>query len=158
MKRLFNIITLFTVLFAAVELTSCNNDPSVGEMKIVASDAEMNGLGGKLNIPYTLNGADGVKPSVECSDSWIRNFKVYDTIIQCDVEANPTKEARSTTITIFYERYCSTTITVTQGVADSDFVINVTPTGAYSSLVNYVPINYEGPFFFLVVDNSYFEM
>ena len=158
MKRILSIITLLAVALTAVQFTSCNNDPAVDEVKIIANDARVNGLGGKLNIPYSIKGAVGVKPTVECSDSWIRNISVYDAIIQCDVEANPTKEERSTTITIYYERYCNTTIPITQGVADSDFVINATPTGAYSCVVNYVPMNYEGPFFFLVVDKSYFEL
>lgn len=158
MRRILSIITMLTVALAAVQFTSCNNDPAVDEVKIIANDARVNGLGGKLNIPYSIKGAVGVKPTVECSDSWIRNISVYDAIIQCDVEANTTKEERSTTITIYYERYCNTTITITQGVADSDFVINATPTGAYSCVVNYVPMNYEGPFFFLVVDKSYFEL
>ena len=158
MKRFLSIITLLTVALAAVQFTSCNNDPAVDEVKIIANDARVNGLGGKLNIPYSLQGIEGIKPTVECDDSWIRNITVYDTIIHCNVDANPTMEERSTTLTIRYERYCSTTITITQGVADSDFVINVTPTGAYSCIVDYVPINYDGPFFFLIVDKSYFEI
>ena len=156
MRRFLGIIALLCMAFVAVQFTSCNKDPEVGGVQIVANDAEINGLGGKLNIPYSIKGVEDVKPEVECTDYWIRNIKVYDAIIQCDVEANPTKEARSATLTIFHERI-STTITITQGVADSDFVINATPTGAYSCSVQYVPMNYEGPFFFLVVDKSYFE-
>ncbi len=158
MKRFLSIITLLTVALAAVQLTSCNNDPDVNEVKILANDTRVNGLGGKLNIPYSITGVKGVMPTVECSDSWVRNISVNDSFIICDVEANPTKEERSTEITIYYERYCNTTITLTQGVADSDFVINATPKGAYSCVVNFVPMNYEGPFFFLVVDKSYFDL
>ena len=56
MKRFLSIITLLTVAFAAVQLTSCNNDPDVNEVKILANDTRVNGLGGKLNIPYSITG------------------------------------------------------------------------------------------------------
>lgn len=157
MKKIFNFFAVVAVALVALQLTACNKDAAVDKVQIIVSDATIEGEGGILNIPYSLKGVSGVRPEVQSADSWVRDIAVYDSIISCNVQGNTTKEERSTTLTIACEGV-SVTITVTQSVANSDFVINVTSTGPYSCFAEFVPINHEGPFFFLVVSKSYFNL
>lgn len=150
-------MSMLAVVTMGVLLASCESDnPTVEKPQIVVEDAFVSGIGGKLNIAYTIKGMDGVKPTVECDEYWVHNITVYDEVIQCDVDGNPLKEERTASLEIVCGEL-SITITVTQGVADSDFVINVSNIDPYGCWAQFVPIKHEGSFFFLVVSASYFE-
>ena len=141
-----------------VGFTACNNDPATDKAGIkIANTVEIDGVGGKVNIPYTFKGAAGVLPTVTTEAEWMRNFKVTDSIIQFDAEGNPTTDTRSATLNIEAGEVRAT-VTIKQGVADSDFVVNVSGITPYSCNVGFTPINHEGPFLFLVVSKSYFEL
>lgn len=158
MKSIKHIIVAMFVAVVGIVFTSCNNDPATDKLRIeIAETITIDGIGGKVNIPYSIKGENSVQPTVSSDAEWLRNFKVAGSVIQCDAEGNPTTSERTATITVTCGEV-SATVTATQGVADSDFVINISDLSPYSCYAHFVPINHEGPFFFLVVSKSYFEL
>lgn len=156
MKRFVSLIMMFTAALASVQLTSCENDDTATEHpQIVVEDVSIDGMGGELSIAYQIKGITDVLPTVECNEYWVHNIAVYDSVIQCSVESNPLREER----TASFEIVCgelSASVTLTQGVADSDFVINITSVNSYGCWAEIAPVEHEGSFFFLVVSDDYF--
>ena len=158
MKRYISLIVMFAAILMGMQLTSCKDDGQsvVEEPQIIVDDAYIDGVGGDLNIAFVLKGMDGVKPTVECDDYWIHDITVYDAVIRGRVDANPLKQERVASLEVVCGRV-GTRVTITQGVADSDFVINVSNIDSHACWAQFTPINHEGSFFFLVVSASYFE-
>ena len=158
MIRIVNALFVATVVALGAMFVSCNNDPDTPKVSVEISDVEVDGQGGIVNIPFVLKGLNGVVPTVEADVDWLRHFDARASLVQCQADANPTHEARTATLKFSFGEELTVDVPVVQGVGDSDFVINISSVSAYGCWANFVPINHEGPFFFLVVSKSYFEL
>ena len=158
MRKFIKTLLIATVVAVGALFSSCNNDPDVPVASVEVADVEIDGLGGTVNIPFVLRGVEDIIPKVTTDALWLHNFTVSNSIVQCSADANPDLEVRTATLTLAFEDKLTVDVLVTQGVADSDFVINISGVTPYSCWASFAPINHEGPFFFLVVRKSYFEM
>lgn len=158
MRKFISFIVMCAMTLAAVQLTSCKKDNVTApeQPQIVVEDAYVDGVGGELNIGFVLKGMSGVKPTVQCAEYWVHDITVYDAIIKCQVDANPLKEERTASLDIVCGEL-TTSITITQGVANSPFVVNISNIDSYGCWAQFTPIKHEGSFFFLVVSESYFS-
>ncbi|MBQ8774265.1 MAG: hypothetical protein IJZ50_00220 [Alistipes sp.] len=158
MKKLFKTILAVAVVAVGAMFVSCNNDPDVPVVSVEIADVEVDGLGGTINIPFVLKGAVDIIPKVKTDALWLHGFTATDSIVQCQVDGNPTLDVRTATLTFEFDDKLTVDVLVTQSVADSDFVINVSYVSAYGCWVNIAPIKHEGPFLFLIVSKNYFEL
>lgn len=158
MRKLFSTLLTATIVAFGAMVVSCNNDPDVPVLSLEIADVEVDGEGGTVNIPFVLKGADDIIPEVTTDASWVHDFTATNSIVQCQVDANPTLEVRTATLTFAFDDKLTMDVIVTQGVADSDFVINVSAISAYGCWVNIAPIKHEGSFLYLIVSKNYFEL
>lgn len=149
------LFTLFTII-AGLGVVSCQQHEPITP-SITVNPVTVEGEGGNIIIPFTITGDASAKPEVECNVSWLHDIKVTESVIGCKVDANPTLEERVATITLKCGDIPAVDITVTQKVANSDFVINIVGITPYSCTVNFAPIKHDGPYFYLVVNAEYFN-
>lgn len=158
MRKLFNALVSAVIVALGAMFVACNNDPVEDVASVDIAPVEVVGEGGTVNIPYVPKGLKGVVPTVESDAEWLHDFVVRENIVQCQADANTTHDVRTATLTFAFEDKLKVDVVVTQGVADSDFVINISSISPYGCWATFAPINHEGSFFFLVVSKSYFEL
>ena len=132
MRKFIKTLLIATVVAVGALFSSCNNDPDVPVASVEVADVEIDGLGGTVNIPFVLRGVEDIIPKVTTDALWLHNFTVSNSIVQCSADANPDHEVRTATLTLAFEDKLTVDVLVTQGVADSDFVINISGVTPYS--------------------------
>lgn len=138
---------------------ACSNSdkavPDAADAVIEAQDVAVAGEGGEATVGYTVrNPISGEGLSAATDADWISAITVEESVIRFTVAANTSTESRSAGMTLKYKSAADVTITVTQSVADTDFLISVDAVGTYGATITYTPLRYTGDYLFLVVEKS----